>query len=124
MVRALKTRGGSAGNTHLDPGDELGDITAHQFGEGSRHGVVLARPGQPVHHDHVGAGLTLVEGGHELGHPALEHPSYLQSHTELLFGFSYVSGVSCSVTGIVLVTALIPFPGEEPGALLGLNLGA
>lgn len=87
-MRALTTRGQSAGNTHLDPTDELGDVTAHQFGEGSRHGVVLVSPGQPVHHDHVGAGLTLVEGGHQLGHPALEHPSYLQPHTELLFGFS------------------------------------
>lgn len=123
-MRVLKTRNQSAGNFHLDPTDELGDVTAHQFGEGSRHGVVLVSPGQPVDHDHVGAGLTLVEGGHELGHPALEHPRYLRSHTDLLFRFSYASGVSCSVTGIVLVVALIPFPGEEPGVLLGLNLGA
>lgn len=105
----------SDGNPHLDPGDELGDVTAHQFGEGSRHGVVLVSPGQPVDHDHVGVGLALVEGGHELGHPALEHPRYLRSHTERLFRCSHVPGVSSSVTLIVLGAALISFPGEEPG---------
>lgn len=105
----------SAGKTHLDPSDKLGHVTAHQSGEGSRRGVVLASPGQPVNYDHVGAGFPLVEGSDKLGHPALVHARHLRSHTELLFRFSYVPGVSCSVTFSVLVAALIPFPGEQPG---------
>lgn len=111
----MQIRCRSAGKTHLDPSDKLGHVSAHQFGEGSRRGVVLASPGQPVNHDHVGAGLTLVEGGDELGHPALVHARYLRSHTELLLRFSCVARVSCSVTFIVLVAAFIPFPGEQPG---------
>lgn len=110
----MQIRRRSAGKTHLDPGDKLGHVPTHELGEGSRRGVVLAGPAQPVDHDHVGAGLTLVEGGHQLGHPALVHARYLRTHARL-FRVSDVAGVSCSVTFIVLVTAPIPFLGEQPG---------
>lgn len=113
--------------THLDPGDKLGHVAAHQLGEGGRREVVLAGPSQPVHHDHVGAGLALVQGGHQLGHPALEHARHLRLHTH---------------THRVLVEGLISSRGQlradlhcsgassQPGswtaarALLGLNLAA
>lgn len=70
------------GATHPDPGDELGHVAAHQLGVGRRGRVVLVRSGQPVHHDDIGSGLALVQGRHQLGHPALKHPRYLQ-HTHI-----------------------------------------
>ena len=66
-------------STHLYPGDELGDVRAHQLGVCGRGGVVLVGSGQPVHHDHISTGHPVEESRHQLGHPALKHPCDLSS---------------------------------------------
>lgn len=43
---------------------------------------MLLRSVQPVHHDHVGVGLSLVQRCHQLGDPTLKQPSHLgREHT-------------------------------------------
>lgn len=122
--------------THPDPGDELGHVAAHQPGVGGRGRVVLVCSGQPVHHDDVGSGLTLVQGRHQLGHPALKHSRYLQkthTHTDsvthtcfsrrfLCFSTLYPSQLMCGL--IFLAIVLILCYGTKPMCDISLNFVA